>query len=106
MSLSNSQKKFFRSIGHKLNPVITIAENGLSETVSLELERALEDHELIKVKLKVGDSKARKNVIDEMCSIFHAQLVQSIGHTALIYRPAKNTNPKLSNLLRNSSESG
>ena len=76
MSLLNSQKKFFRSIGHKLNPVITIAENGLSETVSLELERALEDHELIKVKLKVGDSKARKNVIDEMCSIFHAQLVK------------------------------
>lgn len=104
MSLSNSQKKFFRSIGHKLNPVITIAENGLSETVSLELERALEDHELIKIKLKVGDSQAKKTMIEEICSLFNTQLVQSIGHTALIYRPAKNANPKLSNLLRNSSK--
>ena len=100
MSLANAQKKHFRSIGHKLNPVVSIAENGLSEGVQSELERALEDHELIKIKVSVGDNSEKKSLIDEICSSLKAELVQSIGHTALIYRPAKEANPRLSNLLR------
>ena len=48
-----------RAIGHKLKPVVTVAGNGLSDAVRLELDRALEDHELIKVKLAVGDRSAR-----------------------------------------------
>ena len=100
MALVNTQKKHFRTIGHKLNPVVSIAENGLSESVMGELERALEDHELIKVKVSTGDKAAKKSVIEEICTACNAELVQSIGHTALIYRPAKEANPKLSNVLR------
>ena len=51
--------KQLRAIGHKLNPVVTIAGKGLSETVSAELDRALTDHELIKVKIAVGSREAR-----------------------------------------------
>ena len=47
MTLNNADKKRFRAIGHQLKPVITIAEKGLSENIQLELERALNDHELI-----------------------------------------------------------
>jgi RNA-binding protein len=36
-----------RAIGHKLKPVVTVAGNTLSEGVTAELERALDDHELI-----------------------------------------------------------
>ena len=50
MAISAEQKKAMRSIGHNLNPVVTIAGNGLSENVLEELNRALDDHELIKVK--------------------------------------------------------
>ena len=100
MSLSSEQKKRYRSIGHGLKPIVTIAGNGLSETVVEELERALTDHELIKVKVSVADRDLRAQVAEEMCSLTKATLVQEIGKVALIFRAAKKPNPKLSNLMR------
>lgn len=100
MTSSSEDKKHLRRLGHDLKPVVTVAAKGLTDTVSAELERALSDHELIKVKLAVGDRDAKKAVSDKICQNFKAELVQSIGHILLIYRPAKAPNPKLSNLLR------
>jgi RNA-binding protein len=100
MTSSNEDKKHLRRLGHDLKPVVTVAAKGLTDTVSAELERALSDHELIKVKLAVGDRDAKRAVSDTICQNFKAELVQSIGHILLIYRPAKSPNPKLSNLLR------
>ncbi len=102
MSLNPEQKKQYRTIGHSLNPVITVASKGLTEAVQLETDRALEDHELIKVKFAVGDREIKKALIRELCSIVEAELVQEIGNIALIYRQALKPNPKLSNLLRTS----
>ena len=60
MSLSNAEKKSLRAIGHSLNPIVIIAQNGLSENIRLEIERALKEHELIKVKLAIPDREAKK----------------------------------------------
>jgi RNA-binding protein len=100
MTTSNEDKKHLRRLGHNLKPIVTIASKGLTETVSAEIERALTDHELIKVKLAVGDRDAKKAIIDEICSSCSAEVVQSIGHVVLLFRKAKKPNPKLSNLLR------
>lgn len=100
MQLDASQKKRFRSIGHKLKPVIIIGDKGLSESVLLELQRALQDHELIKVKINAGSPAQRHDIAEQVCQQCTAVLVQSIGKMALIYRPADKPNPKLSNLLR------
>jgi RNA-binding protein len=100
MTSSNEDKKHLRRLGHNLKPVVTIAAKGLSENVGAELDRALSDHELIKVKLAVGDRLAKKAISDELCNKYNAELVQSIGHILLLYRKAKSPNPKLSNLLR------
>ncbi len=74
--------------------------NGLSATVIAELERALDQHELIKVKLAVGDRDARIAVSEELCALTGAELVQSIGNIVLLLRRAAKPDPKLSNLLR------
>ncbi|MBQ0720727.1 MAG: YhbY family RNA-binding protein [Gammaproteobacteria bacterium] len=100
MTLSNDDKKHLRGIGHKLNPVVTIASKGLTDSVAAELDRALDDHELIKVRLSVGDRDAKKVTIDETCKRLKAELVQTIGHVILLHRKAAKPNPKLSNLLR------
>ena len=100
MSLTPEQKKQFRTLGHNLNPIVTVAGNGLTENIQLEVDRALEDHELIKVKFVVGDRNTKKEMIRELCAIVEATLVQEIGNIALIYRAARQPNPKLSNLLR------
>lgn len=100
MTLSAGDKKHLRQLGHSLNPVVTVAAKGLSENVLAEVERALEDHELIKVKFAVADRDVKQQLIDELCRQSAAQLVQTIGHIALIYRKADRPNPNLSNLLR------
>lgn len=89
-----------RAIGHKLSPVVTIAGNGLSDGVRAEFERALSDHELIKIKLAVGDREQRDALIDTLVADAGAELVQRIGNTALILRHAAEPDPRKSNLLR------
>lgn len=101
MSLTQSELKHLRAIGHKLNPVVMIAEKGVSDGVAAELERALNDHELIKIKLAINDRDAKQAVLEQLCASHKATLVQVIGKVALLLRRAPKPNPKLSNLLRN-----
>ena len=100
MTLSNDDKKHLRGIGHGLKPIVTVAGNGLSENVLAELNRALDDHELIKVKFVFEDRNDKKTVMADLCVQTHANLIQTIGHVALICRRAAKPNPKLSNLMR------
>ena len=100
MALSNDDKKHLRRLGHNLNPVATVASKGLSESVLAEIDRALNDHELIKVKLAVGNSDAKRQATEIICDKLSADVVQSIGHIVLLLRKAKKPNAKLSNLLR------
>lgn len=100
MPLTNERKKELRAIGHSLKPVVTVAGEGLSESVLAEVNRALDDHELIKVKISVADRELKQQAIAELCEKTMAELVQTIGHIALILKVAKNPNPQLSNLKR------
>lgn len=105
MTLSNTAKKLYRAIGHNLHPIVTIAQKGLSENIRLELERALTDHELIKIKLITADRDAKKAFVAIICQEFKSECVQSIGHTALLFRRAKKHNGKLSNIKRKAAQS-
>lgn len=100
MALSNEQKKAYRSIGHTLSPIVTVAGNGLTDGVMEELNRALDDHELIKIKVSVGDREVKKAVITELVKRTGVELVQQIGNTALLLRRNPKAKPALSNLQR------
>ena len=100
MSLTQEQKKQFKSIGHHLKPIVTIADNGLTEGVLAELDRALNDHELIKVRITVEDRETKQMLIQEICQASGAELVQVIGKMAILLRRNKTPNPNLSNLVR------
>ncbi len=100
MTLTASQKKQYRAIAHDLNPIITVGDKGISTGLLQELNRALDDHELIKVKIALNDRDDRATVTEDLCKQTKAILVQSIGKIAIILRRADKPNPKLSNLLR------
>ena len=89
MPLSQDQKKRFRSIAHHLKPVVMIAEKGISEGVLAELDRALEDHELIKLKVNVLEREDKQLIIAEVCQQTGAQLafqLQNPGQVPLTER--------------------
>ena len=100
MTLNHAQKKRFRAIGQRLKPIITIADKGVSEQILLELDRALEQHELIKIKVIAPNHSLKQATVVSLCDKSCADLVQLIGHTALLYRASKQPTQRLSNLLR------
>ena len=85
MPLTAAQKKSLRGQAHHLKPYVTVADKGLSETVVAEIERALNDHELIKVKLR-GDREQRKVWALKIAEQCKAELIHSIGQVACFYR--------------------
>lgn len=98
--LPHDRKRRFRAIGHTLKPVVTIADNHITDGIIGETRRALNDHELIKIKFAIDDREARQAVISELCGISKAELVQTIGKIALIYKATVDPSPRLSNVLR------
>lgn len=94
MPLSNSQRRYLRGLAHHLRVIVMIGSKGLSDTVLKELDRALLDHELVKVKVGAADRQERTAIITAMAEASQAEVVQSIGHTVSLYR-AHPENPQL-----------
>ena len=103
---SHPDRKTLRSIAHSLSPVVTLAQKGMTENISRELDRALKDHELIKIKVMAANREARRALIMEVCESCQAQLIQSIGNVAVLYRASEKPDPRLSNLLRHKPAGG
>ena len=85
MPLKASQKKNLRGQAHHLKPLVIVADKGLSESVVTEIERALNDHELIKVKLR-ADREMRQQWAQEIAGRCQAELIQTIGQVACYYK--------------------
>lgn len=99
-NFSNAELKTLKGIGHQLNPVVLVGGNGLSETVIEEINRALTDHELIKVKIPAGSKDERDAMAAAICEATGAELINNIGRVVLLLRENPEANPKLSNLVR------
>lgn len=85
-ALTEHQKKYLRGLGHKLKPVVLIGANGYTEAVRAEIELGLKHHELMKVRVSVGERETRDAAIEQLCADAGASLVQRVGHIALIFR--------------------
>lgn len=93
-------QKALKGIGHRLEPIVTVGSNGISEAVITETARALHDHELIKVKLPAGDAETRKACGLALAEATGSKLVHHIGRMALLFKKNPDANDKLSNLSR------
>lgn len=94
MPLSANQKRYLRGLAHGLNPVIMVGQKGITDTLIQELERALDHHELVKVKLAGEDRETRSHYATELSVRTGAELIQAIGHTICYYK-CNNETPKL-----------
>lgn len=91
MPLSKIALKKLKALAHHLNPVIITGNKGLTEQVCLETSRALDVHELIKVRINALDKEEKMAMIQQLCDFCQAELVSVIGHIAIVYRE----NPEL-----------
>ena len=86
MELTEIQKKHLRRLGHSLRPVVMMGQHGLTDAVVKEADRALEDHELVKVRARAGDRDVRDASLVELAARTGSELIQRIGNVGLLYR--------------------
>jgi RNA-binding protein len=85
-ALSNPQKRYLRGLAHDLKPVLLVGAKGVTPAVLAELDLALDQHELLKVRVSANDRDEREAWIAELVEGSQASLAGRIGHVAILYR--------------------
>ena len=99
--ITSSARKKYKQIGHHLRPTVTVGNSGITRGVIEEMQRALQDHELIKVKLNIDTKSERAREVKNLSTTLDAQFIQLIGKNALIYKKnPRAKNSPLSNVLK------
>jgi len=84
---SSALRRQLRSAGHHLSPVVQVGKEGMTEAVLRQLDRALLDHELVKVKMGTETPEDRFESAEALLAgAAGAQLAQILGRTLLVYR--------------------
>ena len=86
MALSEKQKKYLRRLAHPMHPTVMLGQHGLTDNIVKETDRALNDHELIKVSARVGARDARDAAFASLTQKTTSELVQRIGNVGVLYR--------------------
>ena len=84
--LTAAERKALKAKAHKLDPVVHIGAKGLTEEVMAEIDRALDAHELIKVRAGSMERDARDEAFDSICARTGAEAVQQVGKVFVLFR--------------------
>jgi len=87
LELSGSDRRHLRSLAHALDPVVQIGAAGVTPGAIAALDRALTDHELVKVRI-ARERDERRAIADALADETRSALAGLIGHVAVLYRPA------------------
>jgi len=68
--------------------VVQIGAAGVTPGVIAALDRALCDHELVKVRI-AREREERRAIADALAEETHSALAGLVGHVAVLYRPAR-----------------
>lgn len=86
MTLTGKQKNYLRGIAHNKNPIVTIGGKGLTDAVMNEIELALDQHELVKIKLPSNSKAEKVSLLAKITGKSDSEPVQLIGRVGVIYR--------------------
>jgi RNA-binding protein len=92
--LTGKQRRHLRGLGHALTPVAHLGKAGITDSFVDALDRALADHELIKIKLLESASVDRHDAADAIAARTGGEVAQVLGNTILLYR-ARDENPEI-----------
>ena len=88
LELNSKQRKFLEKSAHNLQPIVIVGGAGMTDGVMQMSDKALADHELIKVKFNEYKEE-KQELARELCDRIGALLVRLIGNVAILYRPAE-----------------
>ena len=81
------QKQYLKGLAHAIKPSVLIGQKGLQDSVLDAIQTALNTHELIKIKfIDFKEKDIKKDLTGALVKQSGAELVATIGHTAILYR--------------------
>ncbi|MBF9694332.1 YhbY family RNA-binding protein [Bifidobacterium dentium] len=86
MALTKKQIKQLRGMANKLNPIVQVGKNDLSENAIKQADDIIERRELIKGSVLDGSGLTAKEAGEGLAEQLNAELVQVIGNRFVIYR--------------------
>jgi RNA-binding protein len=87
MELADNQRRHLRGLAHRLKPCVHVGVAGVTPAVIEELTKALEHHELVKVRIRSSNRDARDVAVESLTRGSGAVLLSRIGNVAVLYRP-------------------
>ncbi|MDR2016466.1 MAG: YhbY family RNA-binding protein [Burkholderiales bacterium] len=88
LTLTPTERRALRAQAHALDPVVMIGQHGLTSAVLREIDRALNAHELIKVRIFNDDRAEREALQLTICDQLACAPVQHVGKLIILWRPA------------------
>jgi RNA-binding protein len=84
--LTGGQRRRLRALAHHLSPVVQVGKEGVTDSLLGAVEQALEDHELIKVRVLESAPVARKEAGQEIADWLGAHVAGGVGRVLILYR--------------------
>ena len=87
--LSPKNRAYLKGLANHLKPSLNIGKGDIDETLLEVLDKALEAHELVKVRVLETASSTFEEISDSLCKGTGAQFVGKTGHIITVYRESK-----------------
>lgn len=87
--MNSKQRSYLRALATKIQPLVTIGKQGLSENVVAEINEVLEAKELVKISVLKNALREPKEILEEAAIALKAEAIASIGYKIVIYRRSK-----------------
>lgn len=91
--LHPKQRAQLKKMAHHLNPLVHLGKGGLSESFYAELDKALEDHELIKLRILDNSLIEIDEQLEDLLRISRSEFVSHVGKTLVLYRKSFSKKP-------------
>lgn len=89
--MTGKDRRHLRALAHRLSPVVIVGQRGLSDAVVRQVDGALTDHELIKVRLGGECPVGRDEASTVLAERTGCQVAGALGHVLVLYRPHPET---------------
>lgn len=95
MKLTTKQTRFLRGLAHPLQANVQVGHKGVTEALLKELNDTLAAHELVKIRVRCDDQDEFQRLKLDLEKATDAHIVQTIGHTLVVYKPSEEKKIKL-----------
>ena len=87
--LRGKDRAYLKSLANTMDPLVQIGKSGLSDGLIRQLDKSLEDHELVKIRVLQNSPLGVKEIVEEILTKTGAEFIQQIGSKLTIYRESK-----------------